>query len=109
MLRSKPCLSKALNGTTLEEAPVNRLAVFKIQHLNPKMYEPKYPDPSGLMDKAAMPSVKPLSEISLSAQSNPSECCGKASGAGSDRSTSVFAGVECLEDDLEDPGFGGVS
>ena len=61
------------------------------------------------MDKAAIPSVKPLSEISLSAQSNPSECCGRASGAGSDRSTSVFAGVECLEDDLEDPGFGGVS
>lgn len=51
-----------------------------------------------------MPSVSSPSDKPFSAQSNPSACCGKASGAASAASGSGFVGVDCLDD-----GFGGVS
>lgn len=52
-----------------------------------------------------MPSVKSPSVISFSAQSKPSACCGRASGAGSARSGSCL-GVECLEEDLDEGALG---
>lgn len=43
---------------------------------------------------------------SFSAQSKPSACCGRASGAGSDLSASGLAGVECREEDLDEGALG---
>ena len=58
------------------------------------------------MDNAAIPSVRSPNVSSFSAQSNPSACWGKASGAGSALSASGLAGVECLEEDFDEGALG---
>lgn len=56
---------------------------------------PRYPVPSGLMDRAAMPSDSPLTVVS-SAQSKPSGCWGNVSSAPGDAlSLRLTCGLTC--------------